>query len=334
SAVFHFFPSLPTELRLQIWKKAIRPSENKDGLHYFSIMNKNDTVEDSIATVSCEPGLDPDYHSHYKAGISNKSVFLWDSGLWTTCTESRQVIMNHFKVEHRGENIRQLLSNDRFSSYSDWSPSRRRKELDAPARAVIQTKHHVSHWSFMVQPFLDVFCFQPHDWSLDVEWEDLFKCLPFCAMAMGYAPVLHVAFEFDLTWNLNLPEDHTDLYLEPSARGLAMRAVESVVRGVADFSIWLIDPTTRWNKQTQMQTRLAKIVYDSDGEFVEIHEEQLVCDSEEEYQKTAFYFARYLLEKDDEWFAHLTPREQTEFGRISLCAETQLGILASSKQRI
>ncbi|RKL44171.1 hypothetical protein BFJ72_g3904 [Fusarium proliferatum] len=110
---FKLFSSLPTELREEIWKLAIRP--NKSGVHIFRVYGTFDDYQtlpkDAIhfsadeysfhGRSSDELGLalpwpDSGLACVNKPSAKSISTFMIDAGLWTACHESRSIMKKSF----------------------------------------------------------------------------------------------------------------------------------------------------------------------------------------------------------------------------------------------
>ncbi|KAI8723845.1 2EXR domain-containing protein [Fusarium sp. LHS14.1] len=164
SETFHPFPSLPTELRLAIWKLALRSEgSTRPGAHFFGILvlHQDEDADSLISHSLLRRGWIYDPHSRLigprftavstedrSVGIkqvpaswtvNNPSTYLIDSGLWLACWESRLT-----------------SANGTFSSYPYKLPmpsqSDAQVSLDHPDRFIV------------VYPDKDLFCFQPYDW--------------------------------------------------------------------------------------------------------------------------------------------------------------------------
>ncbi|KAF4947843.1 hypothetical protein FGADI_10122 [Fusarium gaditjirri] len=123
ATAFYLFPSLPQELKDEIWVFALR--SHRRGVQIFRVHN-------SVSEADNEPQgasrlLDkvnnswnfgaPPESKYYKNldGSPNKNVsaYMIDSGLWTACKESRRVIRKHFadpSNNPRGSSGRALVS--------------------------------------------------------------------------------------------------------------------------------------------------------------------------------------------------------------------------------
>ncbi|KAF5988546.1 hypothetical protein FBULB1_1422 [Fusarium bulbicola] len=106
---FHYFGRLPPELQAHIWKLSVRPA--KPGVHVFSLnsgSNENLSTRGGNTVASPAP---PSYLSAPKWAFdptsnrprnlrdttaswtqNNPSTYLLDSGLWSACSQSRNII--------------------------------------------------------------------------------------------------------------------------------------------------------------------------------------------------------------------------------------------------
>ena len=78
---FHKFSELPTELRLQIWETAcsqIITAYYYCGLQYVDIYHHQAIVPTQVSLEK-----------------KNRSAYMFDTGLWKACKESKEVITKH-----------------------------------------------------------------------------------------------------------------------------------------------------------------------------------------------------------------------------------------------
>ncbi|KAF5674279.1 hypothetical protein FCIRC_7817 [Fusarium circinatum] len=110
STAFHLFSALPTELRLQIWKDAIRPrlpaahfvrvrgsdvpDPPQNTIHFRNLrsVDRQLSHSDCIAIQSWSKYLDGNDHG----SDFDVSAYLIDAGLWTACRESRLMMQESF----------------------------------------------------------------------------------------------------------------------------------------------------------------------------------------------------------------------------------------------
>ena len=127
---FHCFANLPYELRRKIWQMAIRPANS--GVHHFSIFNSANDNNSPSAKFAI---LDNAQHSkfEYKAAApraactqtvyswtqGNPSSYLWDTGLWTACKESREIIMAHLNMRYWNKMRREFQQRYYWNFYPD-----------------------------------------------------------------------------------------------------------------------------------------------------------------------------------------------------------------------
>ncbi|RDA93833.1 hypothetical protein CP533_6401 [Ophiocordyceps camponoti-saundersi (nom. inval.)] len=269
---FDFFPLLPCELRLHVWKLAIRPPGA--GVHRLSILDNSSSSSQHVdggdarltavppppftttATtssllkkkkrkkkslpkhVAAAPG-DASHESAWTRG--NSSASLWDAGMWTACVESRQVMTRHFRLRYWQDAGRSLL---RAGGY--WSPAAVAEELqDMTSMAVARNDGSKEDRCFVVQPHRDLFWLEPQDWKSTVDWPTLFADLPFTSALGGYGHLSHIAVEFDPSWNVDLPKDLATLLRECTPRGFVARALAECATNRLYCFIWLIDRRLR-----------------------------------------------------------------------------------------
>lgn len=280
SSNFRLFQNLPCELRLQIWEFAIRLDHRTGGLHHFSITTTNqnanegglesavvlenfDSIMDYLFYLAFVPkigglGRDPSILSN------NQSAYFWDAGLWTACKESRNVMEKHFSKKHEVETIR---------NYFNLHESVNRHLV-----ASVSVPQLAEAWCLMVQPYKDLFCFTPRDWSLEIDWSKLWFHLPFTTYLRDFGPVQHLAIEFDPSWDLDWPEDFYQLHREKSARGFVSRLLEAALLENMNCFIWLIDQnaSSSWASSQQKPRR---VFYDLEREYFETELAHGECES-------------------------------------------------------
>jgi hypothetical protein len=150
-----------------------------------------------------------------------RSYYVSDS-LLSACSESRSIYLRRFGKLFPGH---QQLSLHVVSSYDGQN----------------EVYTHINELE-------DLLClsFRPEDHeaaAVDLQWDVLLSSLPF--FSASNIKVVNVAFEFDSSWNDNLPDSWEILRCEPSPRGLFARAVWDWAHGrlPEQTRVWLIDHT-------------------------------------------------------------------------------------------
>ena len=93
--IFHPFPRLPTELRLEIWRLAVRPQDGyHGGVQYFTWTCGAPTP---ITYFGTRRRLHPTAELPEK---ECRSAFRWDIGLFGACRESNKVVSKKPVVEN------------------------------------------------------------------------------------------------------------------------------------------------------------------------------------------------------------------------------------------
>ncbi|KAG6010333.1 hypothetical protein E4U21_006897 [Claviceps maximensis] len=165
---------------------------------------------------------------------NDRSIYMWDYGLWAACSESRYVIDKHYKKN------RQLTP--------DCRPEWRLYHDDYPIFKTIRTANRKT-MRVMLQPYKDVFClgFQDMDTAL-LRDEDplgfLFLESAKTAEQEGVSDPdvnLNLAMEFDPTWRRDWPGYPEILGQEESYRGALARLFERTFVNLWQVSIFLID---------------------------------------------------------------------------------------------
>lgn len=300
-SAFHPFPRLPLELRLDIWELAIRPTDGKHGLHHFIITRPEDDSPESFQL--SHPHFWQPQHVATVPAENNKSVYLWDAGLWTACVESRDVIMKHFKV-HQWDARRY-----HGGTGSDIAPFCVHHELsrggDVSYPAETTAWRGQESWQLMVRPMVDMFCFKSKDWEFARGWmelSDFFADIPFTSHLSGHIPVRNIAFEFDPSWNIDFPRYISDLVEESSARGFIADTMFALPRDQPldprYLKVWLIDHDARWCSERGRDSSPA--FYDCEQTFVQVRPGQVEFPG---YEKTAAHFIDLLSDIGDDAFA-------------------------------
>lgn len=269
SSVFHPFPRLPTELRLEIWQYACLPSQKKrPGLHYFNLDHDNKFVSFGWHQITSSELQGP-------ASQARRSAYLWHGGLWTACKESRAVVMKHSQLKEWGDLIERAEREDkRTGNYRQISSMSRRGfgvEGVPPGMIVMREGHE--EWYFIVYPTRDIFCVTADNWETVLQsWSmsSAYHYLPAAGCDMLSLSVENIAFEFDPSWNQEFPTYIHKLMEENSARGCLARMVEEMVSPTADrLNIWLVDKTARW-RVAEPDKVIGSVFHDCDDEYVQI----------------------------------------------------------------
>lgn len=322
---FRNFANLPYELRHQIWQMAIGPAG--PGIHHFSIFES--ATNNSPLTHLALRDNEEHTHCFHKAaaprvaGIrkmhswmqGNPSSYLWDAGLWTACTESREIMLANFDIRHWSEIIREYR---RESWRWNFYPGGEQHD-DKPAMVVAPYNNEELH--LMVNPHRDLFCLDPHDFGLTINWDSIFCDLPFSCMFKGYGPPKHIAVEFDPSWNVDFPRNLDDnwdpvtnpgvsfvaLLKERTPRGFIARIVDDYAERVVDQDelpfFWLIDRGIQCRKTTSQCNAKdpRKEFYDCNHRYIETIPADVDFDDDmyEEYCQAAIHFVGELLYMPD-----------------------------------
>lgn len=236
ASTFHFFPKLPCELRIWIWKLALRPSTDIGGMHYFLLEHKEKVDStDSISIVDLNPwGEEIDdgkiavmstgpLQSGSPATPVNKSVYLWDAGLFTACKESRDIIVRRREEYDRRPRVWPRRVSE---TYTVTMTRRREDEL----------------WCLMFQPEKDIFCYTFGDWDLlGTSRQDLLQQYVEHTYLGIPGDIKHVAIEFDSSWTLDWPETYEELERESSPRAFILRLLEGCIQRTMKCFVWVID---------------------------------------------------------------------------------------------
>ncbi|KAJ3539078.1 hypothetical protein NM208_g5636 [Fusarium decemcellulare] len=238
-ATFHNFTHLPVEIRLMIWKAAVRPSGAS--IHYFSVV-PSDKVCMKIKPCHNDCGI-RDSHSYWCQGYKNGteipkklnfiapisrnpqgyrsagqgelSVYNSDLGLWLACRESRQIIKKYF----RGAPF----------TVSPWfHPRCAARHARGYYQHMIATRHTTGEvWHSAIDPINDLICIKQIDPTTDYDnwsWKSFYLHLPFYDTL---CPVRKFAFDFDPTWNIGIEDDVFCTKREVTPRGIFIKFVQN-----------------------------------------------------------------------------------------------------------
>jgi 2EXR family protein len=244
---FPSFKRLPYDLREQIWETAMAEANFKHPrIHYYSLYNIDDQgirhseLQNSpgLVTKEASPSFDESDELNWPIQTDNsihrraqnmawtrtnrfRSYYASDS-LLSACSESRSVYLRRFGKLFPGH---QQLSLHVVSSYDGQN----------------EVYTHVNE-------LMDILClsFRPEDLeaaAVSLQWDVLLSSLPF--FSARTVEVVNIAFEFDSSWNNNLPGSWEIFRHEPSPRGLFARAVWDWAHGKLpeQTRVWLIDHT-------------------------------------------------------------------------------------------
>ncbi|UPK95212.1 hypothetical protein LCI18_006147 [Fusarium solani-melongenae] len=269
SSVFHPFPRLPTELRLQIWQSACLPSQRqRRGLHYFNLDQDKKLVSfgwNQITSLELQGS----------ASQAGRSAYLWHGGLWTACKESRAVVMKHSQLKEWGDLLEgakrqdeRTGNHDRMYAMSNWVVG---DERVPPGMIVMREANEECY--FIVYPTRDMFCVNADNWEPVLQsWSrwDVYYSLPAASCVLPYLDMRNIAFEFNLSWNHDFPDYIWALMREKSARGFLARMVDEMAGPwELRWNIWLVDKTARW-RLAESDHVIGSVFHDCDDEYVQI----------------------------------------------------------------
>ncbi|KAL6793051.1 hypothetical protein J3E68DRAFT_384959 [Trichoderma sp. SZMC 28012] len=277
------FFDLPFELRLMIWKFALRPLDhNRPGAHFFSLVNRADGVEARRLSARCTIYADNNHCSGYHLAApkfdssdgshswtkNNPSAYTWDFGMWSACRESRQVIEAHY-------------------SQQDWTSGSRRGDWRRPYSQTsisLTASRNNNGWRFFLHPKQDLVCIQAFNPSV-ASWSDTYHRKDLCVASnhSGDLKVLsfgHIAITYDPSWN-DFDEKKENfnfwhLYAEQSARGFFMRTLAFFDThshhddGRKRRYLWLIDCNLKRVRYFNKNRKGRKVFYGNGQKFIEV----------------------------------------------------------------
>jgi hypothetical protein len=293
-SVFHQFSRLPVELRLQIWEAAcVGPPASHRSLQYVNVLN------DRVVAMPCSWPKPPEQIVTAKV---NRSAYLIDGGLWRACKESREVIA---KSTHFEDWVRiQKRSIFDFKYYTKYN-ARRFGGNKPPHPAFINTCEGEEECRMLVYPTNDIFCIQVYD-RMDLQepefFPDIYMLLNLYKRndrenddenRYGWPKfqrlyLKNVAFEFDSSWLVDLPDSKYALMYENSARGyLASLLDEKAYHHRYTYKkgegIWIVDKETKWYSLVDEDEDHDNVDEDEDHDNVDEDEDHDNVDEDEDH---------------------------------------------------
>ena len=209
--MFPLFNHLPYELRAEIWRYAMR-DEHVPGVHYFLVQDKDDDTENVIfneygliqqgpflaapswgpkcfLTGSCgSPSTDPWQHQ-------NDSTYLVDSGLWTACKESRDLMLKQVKSPNFPRS-RSEYYNSATSKLERTATARILRPKTTAATGKKTSSRHDHELSYITMyPDADLFVLQKGETDYFL-LNDINAAIPFASYDRGFSPLWNVAVEY------------------------------------------------------------------------------------------------------------------------------------------
>ncbi|KAH7183163.1 uncharacterized protein B0J16DRAFT_401371 [Fusarium flagelliforme] len=244
---FHPFPNLPFEVRLLIWEAAcLEHCPRRRGIHY-------------VADVS-NGVMSPLSYNWDESKPKNRSMYLWDAGLWTTCRESREVVFKQWRKLPTPTNDHEkgLCCSEEENNlirYHSWSEE---KDDDDWGFLMLSSRIHHEHWRQIVDLYRDIFCITTDDW----EFPDRH------GWAWGFRPE-NMAVEFNPSWNEALAEqpwDSPDENLSGSLNFVIELLYHKVSERI-DYKTKIIDRHAKWASR---YPPIGPTFHGCDGEYIEI----------------------------------------------------------------
>ncbi|QPC70690.1 hypothetical protein HYE68_001442 [Fusarium pseudograminearum] len=190
-ATFNRFPDLSPELRIQIWKHAIR--EDKPGVHIFNHDGPGPVVSKGWRSWTFTKPLPRHYFNSVKQDVprKNTSTYLIDGGMWTACKESQSIMNDHFRQSEWLEtsSITKEEREVRLKALSDD-----KLNLPSTGNFVGSPLHFLT-----VRPHQDLFVLQV-DCLDKVNWDDIAYDHALGSGSIGYRGISYVAIEFNPEW--------------------------------------------------------------------------------------------------------------------------------------
>jgi hypothetical protein len=271
SSTFHLFSRLPTEIRLKIWDAACFPSQkHHKALHYVKLFD----VDDYTANV-CQmkhKAQEPD--SDQYSNNANPSAYIWDAGLWTACKESREVILRHLQID---DPIKVRMGSQEDSSCLGSSENKGPDDQLGYLYSHDSSQEHKQ----VVRPSQDIFCIRGNNWESSGElYKFLTMWIPLVTNHWSSLEVFNVAFEFDPSWNANLPKGEfgpSTMIEENSPRGMLAKALYDAAAYNILPQLWIIDKNTLWLKDPDRD--IHTVYYDCEDAYVQVAWEDACSDT-------------------------------------------------------
>lgn len=289
---FHKFPQLPTELRFQIWEAAcchVVTTDTYSGLQYIDVQDYHAVVLTPSSWSQSLGGL--------SGGRNNRSAYLYDSGLWNACKESKEITAKHtafckcFKIQERGVNKlwkgKQVIAT--IDGTSDmYTVSRYHEQGGYQAfPELIRSAQGGKQCPMLAYSYNDIFCIQVDDWTT---LRNDIGAFPQITMSFGKwgrdgkehparSCPYNIALEYEPSWATDLPHPLFNLSYENSARGyLAHRLntrLAGTVRWRREKSFWTIDKEAKWFASPPPPCTQECMYWDCNAEYVEANWQQV-----------------------------------------------------------
>lgn len=254
SATFHLFPLLPPELRLKIWNLAIRDYSRK-GVHFFGIDSRTGRRHGDLLALKptecgktcndCADECDDDSYHPFSETLShgNKSSHFIDSGLWDTCYESRQVMIQRFgRVTprlHFG-----LVNETAYATYGYFDVNG-------------ETRH------ITFSPYQDLFVMTAHEFYYATERHYSLDLL-FGPMRLTSESMHHFGLEMAPSW-------YSEGWSSLQCRQIRKWVMDAMMELPERVTIYFIDYRLRLEEASRTEQE-NEVFYANSGRFIEVQE--------------------------------------------------------------
>ena len=285
AACFPGFPKLPGELRWMIWQMAV-DKDATPRLYYYSLFHHDDEgrPQSRLQHMMRQYKANPESwmrHGWYRHGwyapgrgdstghwctpfpmrsrprqcgwtSANRFSYYWDAGLLSACRESRAARLGYpNRLEcleaDTGTAIRPRDRNTETAIPLDTNP---KTTVRRPPNRIVAHHNQGDKVYLDIHSKHDIIClrFSPDDLAArvsELQWPVLLCRLPF--FHLPYATDINLAFEFDESWDANLParRDAVERVMmwDASHRGVVMRAHWAWMKSEIPrwARLWLID---------------------------------------------------------------------------------------------
>jgi hypothetical protein len=211
---FPLFNYLPFELRAEIWRRAMR-DEQVPGVHYFTVCDKDDDTENVIyneyglsqqGPFLAAPSWGPKCFLAGSCGVpstdswqhQDDSTYLIDSGLWTACKESRDLMLKQVKHPNfpRSSSEYYDLTTaklERTATARILRPKKTTATTMTGKTTNSQDDHEPSY--ITMYPDTDLFVLQKGETEYFL-LNDINAAIPFASYDRGFSPLWNVAVEY------------------------------------------------------------------------------------------------------------------------------------------
>lgn len=290
-----------------IWAHAIRPDQ--PGAHCFTLSDSDTDNEQSPQTWQAVP-------TNPHIAFANTSRFSWtrasgsaypvDSGLWTTCTESRELIQRRFKLTER--DIKRTAG-------GFWRPPDDRPAI-TPFRA-----SNGERLRCLTHPKTDLFLLRPLGASPPIAGETFGSRL---SDPVGNFLVDQIGIDYDPRWSRTTPEP--DEQLSQRTMNFAIRAASDQL--LRAKTLWFVDYRIRRRPDIVPATEGRHQFYGNGCRFTDVREGDSGWDLDHVGDVFRFVAEQWQLKVDEYFASRNMPADPFPQCRYSPNAMPEVRVLA------